>query len=103
MRRTTRFSLAFSAASVAAAFAVGWLLSSDASPFDEYFLHNVYLPNVWRALNVMPFILGMLAGGNLHATNTTGVVVMAAAFVLQWAAVGFALSKLFLNLGRTLR
>lgn len=103
MRSTARFSLTFSAATVLAALATGWLLTGDASPFGDYFLHNVFLPNVWRSLNVMPFVLGMLASGNPHATSTAGEVVMVAAFVLQWAGVGFVLSKLFLNLGRTLR
>ena len=103
MKSTTRFRLTFSAATVVAACVSGWLLTSDDSPFADYFLFHVFLPNVWRALNVMPFILGMLVSGNLHAETTAGVVVMVAAFVAQWAAVGFVLSKLVADVGRGLR
>ena len=103
MKSTLRFRLVWSGATVAAASASGWLMTGDGSPFRDYFLFNVFLPNVWRALNVIPFILGMLVSGNPHAETEAGVVVMVAAFVAQWGLVGFVLSKLLTSLGNGLR
>ena len=103
MNSTTRFRVAFSVATVVAALVSGWLLAGESSPFRDYFLHNVELPNVWRALNVMPLILGLLVSGNPHSATAVGGVVMVAAFVAQWALVGFALSKPLAALGRGLR
>lgn len=103
MKGTLRFRLGFSVAAVAAAYLSGWLLTGSGSPFRDYFLHNVGLPNAWRALNVVPLILGLLVSGNPHAQTEAGVVVTVAAFVAQWALVGFVLSKLFTSLGNHLR
>lgn len=103
MNSNTRFRLTFSAATVAAALVSGWLLTSQSSPFRDYFLHNVFLPNVWRALNVMPLVLGLLVSGNPHAQTELGMAVTVAAFVAQWSLVGFMLSKLFTSLGNGLR
>lgn len=103
MKSTLRFRLLCSGACVFAALASGWLMTNDGSPFRDYFLHNVFLPNVWRALNVLPLILGMLVSGNPHATTEAGMLVMVAAFVAQWALVGFALSKMLASLGNGLR
>jgi hypothetical protein len=103
MKSILRSSLTFPAATVAAALVSGWLLTGESSPFHDYFLFNVTLPNVWRALNVMPLLLGLLVSGNPHSETAVGAVVMVAAFVAQWALVGSVLSKLFAGLGNGLR
>ena len=103
MRSKLRFRLICSGASVFAAVAVGWLLTGDDSPFRDYFLHNVSLPNVWRMVNVPPYVLGMFVSGNLHAATELGVAVMIATFFAQWALVGLMLSKLLTSLGNGLR
>ena len=103
MKSTLRFRLTFSAATVVAALVSGWLLVGESSPFHDYFLYHVTLPNVWRALNVMPLVLGLLISGNPHSATEVGAVVMAVAFVAQWALVGSMLSKLFAGLGNGLR
>ncbi len=103
MKSKLRFRLVCSGASVCAAVFAGWLLTGDDSPLRDYFLHNVFLPNVWRMVNVPPYVLGMFVSGNLHATTELGGAVMLAAFVGQWALVGLALSKLLTSLGNGLR
>ena len=103
MKSTLRFRLTFSAATVVAALVSGWLLVGESSPFHDYFLYHVTLPNVWRALNVMPLVLGLLVSGNPHSETPAGAVVMVAAFVAQWALIGSVLSKLLAGLGNGLR
>jgi hypothetical protein len=103
MKSTLRSSLTFPVATVVAALVSGWLLMGESSPFHDYFLFNVTLPNAWRALNVMPLLLGLLVSGNPHSETAAGMVVMVAAFVAQWALVGSVLSKLVAGLGNGLR
>lgn len=103
MKSDLRFRLTFCVATVAAALVSCWLLMGESSPFHDYFLYHVTLPNVWRALNVMPLVLGLLISGNPHSATEVGAVVMAVAFVAQWALVGSVLSKLIAGLGNGLR
>lgn len=46
-----------------AALFVSWLGGSEASPFYEYFLWHVTLPNIWMKLN-FPVLLAYLLTGS---------------------------------------
>lgn len=88
--RAVRFRLMFAAEFAAGMLLTGWLIFSDSSPLGEYFLHHVAIPNVWRALHIIPVLVAALAAGNPHSLSEP---VIYAGFFLQWFAVGFLLSK----------
>lgn len=77
---------------VVASYLVGWLLIRSSSPLKGYFIHHVWLPNIWRALNIVPLMAGAVVAGNPHDPNAFAVH---AVFIAQWFAVGYLLSKLF--------
>ena len=66
-----------------------WLLLGETSPFHEYFLWHVGIPNSWRALNVVPFIAGAVISGS-HAGPEP--VVFIPLQMIQWFIIGFGLS-----------
>jgi hypothetical protein len=69
---------------------VGWLIFAEASPLKDYFLFHVALPNLWRALHIVPALAAALVAGNPHGGSEP---VAFAGFFLQWFVVGFLLSK----------
>ena len=74
----------------ACAFFFSWIIS-EKGPFADFFLYHVALPNLWGALNILPFILGVLLGRNVHHPSDFGVYL---GFVIQWFIVGYLLSVL---------
>lgn len=64
---------------------VTWILASETSPFREYFLWNVRLPNIWRLLNVSVVMASIIAGVNSVAFSVLVIF-------LQWFIVGFLCS-----------
>jgi hypothetical protein len=77
---------------------LSWLLVGDSSPFHDYFIHHVGLPNVWRLLHLPPYLLAAIASGNAHAGGDWAFIM---GFILQWSFVGFLLS-LLVQRGRAL-
>lgn len=64
------------------ALVVTWLLWGGSSPFREYFLSNVGLPNLWRMLN-LPVLLVVL----ISKTGSLAIYVLLS--FLQWFILGF--------------
>ena len=69
----------------------GWLMTSDASPLNQYFLWHVSLPNVWRLLHIFPALLSAGISGNMHQGSDVAFIVGA---FLQWLAVGWLVGTL---------
>lgn len=78
---------------VLAAFFFDWVIGSDeSSPFNDYFLYHVTIPNIWRAINLPPLIVAGIVAGNPH---TFSALVVDIAFIAQWFAIGYVVSLLF--------
>ena len=87
--RVRRWRLALAAFVGLTALVFGWLISAEESPFYEYFLWHVFLPNAWVKLNLLPLLIAFRVSGNVHQPDpTTGII---AAFV-QWCLIGYLLS-----------
>lgn len=84
-----QFHFLFSALFVLAFGVISWLVMSESSPFREYFLWHVELPNLLRWFHLGPAIIGIMLSGNVHQPSTLGFFTAA---VLQWFMVGFLLS-----------
>jgi hypothetical protein len=81
--------IAFSAATSAAAWAISWIVLDESSPAYHFFLYHVSLPNIWRLLNLLPFVFAALTSGNVHNPSSLPLVV---AFTAQWALFGLLAS-----------
>jgi hypothetical protein len=75
------------------AFIIDWVLVGESSPLRNYFLWHVRLPNMWRALNIVPAIIAYLVAGNLHVGS---LFVFYIGFSIQWLLVGFIISFVLL-------
>lgn len=84
---------------VLVAFFFDWVIGShESSPFGDYFLYHVTIPNIWRAINLPPLIVAAIVSGNPHTLSALAVDI---AFTAQWFAIGYFGSLLFC--GRSLR
>jgi len=81
------FHLRFSVCVIIIASALSWLIVGETSPFCEYFLWHVAIPNFWETLNFIPFATSVIAGG--HSGNEFAFYV---GFAVQWFIIGLALS-----------
>jgi hypothetical protein len=72
-----------------AASLLSWLTLADSSPFRDYFLYHVTIPNAWGSLNIVPGLLSFIVGG--HAGSE---VVFLLAFAVQWLFIGLVLGLL---------
>ena len=93
MSQRSKFHLIFSIGIVVGAFILNWLIMGETSPWNEYFLWHVGIPNIWRTLNVVPGIISAIAAGNIHGGNEA---VFYIAFIIQWFVVGWTLSFVIL-------
>ena len=66
-----------------------WLILGDTSPFNDYFLWHVGIPNFWRLLNAAPFIAGAMIVGNRGGPDAAVLTILQ---FIQWFVVGFLLS-----------
>ena len=96
--RKLKFQVVFSCLVVLCALLVTWLIMGDSSPFHDYFLWHVDLPNIWAMTTVIPYILGAMIAGNPHSPQ---IAIVIFALIIQWALIGFLLSlplsKLFVR------
>ena len=95
MKNQIKFRLRFSGLLTAAALVLNWLITSDNSPFNSYFLWHSDLPNWWAALHILPVIVTAVVAGNPHSGSETLFVVLLA---LQWLIIGLMLSQLLVAL-----
>jgi hypothetical protein len=91
MTKDTKMSIYFGSAFSLGALLVTWLLTGHSSPFYSYFLFHETLPNIWRALSVVPFIVATVVSGGSHSFNQP---VFWITFCVQWFLIGFLVSLL---------
>ena len=68
---------------------LNWLLLGETSPFEEYFLWHVGIPNFWRALNAVPFIAGAVIGRSHAGPEPVLFIILQ---FIQWFIIGLLLS-----------
>lgn len=69
-----------------------WLVLGESSPFYDYFLFNVTVPNIVGRLITIPYIIMMIL------RPRTGGDALAYIFVfLQWFLVGYIIAALFVR------
>jgi hypothetical protein len=97
--RKLKFQLVFSSLVVLCALLVTWLIMGDSSPFHDYFLWHVDLPNTWAMTTLIPFIFSAMITGNPHSPS---IAIVIFALIIQWFLIGFLLSlpvsKVFIRL-----
>ncbi len=86
-KRRISFSLGFS---VLGCFLV-WLVLGDHSPFQEYFLNHVGLPNLIRQSLVLPYLVLVVLR---PSTPMEDDILILTIELLQWLLVGYFISRL---------
>ena len=90
-----KFQIIFSCIITVLALVITWLILAESSPYHEYFIWHVGLPNMWGLTTLIPFIISAIISGNPHSPSIAiGVI----ALVIQWFVIGFLLSILISNL-----
>lgn len=70
------------------AVVISWLLGSETSPFYQYFLQNVTLPNLWMLLNFPAFLILLIVGTGSFELGLFTIF-------LQWLVIGSILGIFF--------
>lgn len=79
-----------------ACFVLGeWVFASSNPTFHHHFLYHPEVPNLWRTLNTLPYIVGMITSGNVHQPSSIGYYAAAA---VQWFILGVVLWALAMKL-----
>jgi ABC-type Co2+ transport system permease subunit len=71
-----------------------WVVLGRTSPLSDYFLWHVGIPNVLRALNVIPAVV---AGVLSHSHGGGDAIIFMPLFLIQWFVIGLLLSPLFVG------
>lgn len=99
--RRLKFQLVFTFVFAAVGLLLTWLILGEGSPFHQYFIWHVGLPNLWGMTVLIPYILAAVLSGNPHSPSEVIVVLST---IIQWIIVGLILSiplsKLWLRLQR---
>lgn len=72
-------------------FAV-WLVLGERSPFREYFLYRVTVPNIVMGMHIIPYLILMIWRPAIYAD-----VISNALIFLQWLLVGYLLARLIVR------
>jgi hypothetical protein len=75
--------------------ACGWLFVSEQSPFYWYLIAHGSFRNLYMLLNIVPYLFGVIASGNVHGLNT-GIYLVAA--FAQWFVLMYFLSELIVRI-----
>jgi len=67
---------------------ISWLVLSEASPLENYFLWHSGVRNMWALLNIVPVIAAALIEGNPHSFSER---VVAIGIFVQWFIVSYVL------------
>ena len=84
-----KFQLTFTVLFAAAGLVLTWLILADSSPFHDYFIWHVSVPNLWGMTVLFPYVLGALLSGNPHSPSTLVIMLFT---VIQWLIVGLLFS-----------
>ena len=87
--RRLKFQVVFIVIFVGLMLLLTWLILGEASPFHDYFLYHVHIPNLWAATLLVPIILGAIVSGNPHSASEVVITLFA---IIQWAIVGWIIS-----------
>jgi hypothetical protein len=73
---------------------IDWLLLGENSPFNDYFLFHTSIPNAWRSLNLLPYLLSLLialplGAANREGLNSAGAVIGFVVTFAFWFLVGY--------------
>jgi hypothetical protein len=68
---------------------LSWLVIGETSPFADYFLRHVEVPNVWRAIHTIPYLIMVIFRPAIMAQ-----VILYLSIFVQWLLIAFALSLL---------
>lgn len=75
----------FAGAFAVVALGLSWLIQGQTSPFHDYFIWHVDLPNLWVKFHTIPYIIALVFRSAL---------VYGAMFVAQWFLIGWLFSTL---------
>jgi hypothetical protein len=70
---------------------LAWLVLGDNSPFQEYFLNHVGLPNLIRQLLLLPYLVLVVVRPSTPLGDDILILTIES---LQWLLVGYFLSRL---------
>lgn len=72
-----------------AAMVLVWLVMGDASPFKEYFLDHVAIPNILSEILIVPYLFLMLVKPTVFDDAISYTLIF-----LQWLLIGYVLARL---------
>ena len=71
---------------------LSWLVVGETSPFADYFLAHVGVPNLWRTIHTVPYLIMVI-----FRPAVWGDPILYLLVFLQWLLIGFLLSILILR------
>jgi hypothetical protein len=80
----------FTGLTIIIVYIIDWLIAAEASPFRNYFLYHLMVPNIWRTINSIPYLIAVIIG----STQPVVLFVNYLGFTIQWALIGLLLSLL---------
>lgn len=69
-----------------------WLVQGESSPFYEYFLYHVAIPNIVMGMHVIPYLIIVIWRPMIYGEAIAYVLIF-----LQWLLVGYLLSRLIIR------
>jgi hypothetical protein len=69
-----------------------WQIFEPSSLLYQCFYFNVFLPNIWGQINIIPFAIGSVISGNVHQPITFVLLLCQS---IQWFILGLLFSKYF--------
>lgn len=68
-----------------------WLMWGHNSPLEKFFERHETISHWWGSLNTIPYVVSLVASGNLHSGSEAVLYLAVAA---QWFVAGFILTSL---------
>ena len=89
-----KFKVVFALSFAASTCFATWLVIGESSPFREYFLYHVTLPNFVMKFLLIPYVAVMMAKAE---TDFEDMLIAVGVEFLQWLVVGYVMAVLLVR------
>lgn len=94
VKRLNKYRLVGAIVLVLSALILSWLFSSQSSPLHKYFLYHVALPNLWAAINAVPYVFAIVTAPIFMSVGLPEATSGYIGLFLQWFFIGWLLAGL---------
>jgi hypothetical protein len=89
MNATSKCRLRLSLGVALGACVGSWLIVGETSPFADYFLWHVEIPNLWRTMHSVQYLIIMI-----FRPQILEEVILYVSIFVQWLLIGFVFARL---------